>query len=142
MSDDEPTFTALAPSVGQQLIDLTGLQKKRTQTTLSGVDPAGGAKSQKTQTCLTNRQKLLILDELDKTVSSAAAVCVKYNVHRNTVSNWKKNRGEIEQQVEEEGRAEKKRALAEDADQALPKDLRLPLTRGTTDETFGMCLHL
>lgn len=98
--------------------------------------------SHKPHTNLTNREKLVILDKLDRNEITAGEACVKYSLHRNTMPNWRKDREKIEKQVEEEGRPEKKRVRVDDGlgciqagvkefydeNQAQPEELKQPLT--------------
>jgi transposase-like protein len=92
---------------------------------------------------LTNQQKLDILNDSDKKVSTITAICDKYGVHRNTVGQWKKDSDKIRKEVEEEGRANKRRTFSDDGlrrvrhgirafyelNETLPKSLKLPRTR-------------
>jgi hypothetical protein len=58
---------------------------------------------------LTNQQKLDILNELNKKVSTITAIFDKYGVHRNTVGQWKKDRDNIRKEVERrDGRIRRK----------------------------------
>ena len=100
-------------------------------------------KNHKTRVQLTNQQKLDILNELDKKVSTITAIRDKYGVHCNAVGQWKKDRDNMRKEVEEEGRANKKIAIGDDGlrrvrhgiralyelNKTLPKSLKLPLRR-------------
>jgi hypothetical protein len=72
------------------------------------------SRSHKPRTNLSNKQKIMILNQLDRKEILVGKACLKYNLSSNTVSNWRKDRENIEKQVEEEGRPEKKRVMVDD----------------------------
>mmetsp|Transcript_12391 Transcript_12391/g.21463 ORF Transcript_12391/g.21463 Transcript_12391/m.21463 type:complete len:383 (-) Transcript_12391:294-1442(-) len=88
---------------------------------------------------LTNRQKLAILDEIDRKITSQKAVVAKYGINRNTIYYWRKNKDMIKQSIEEEGRGDMKRVQANDGLMRIRDGVRaffdvgaylnLPLTR-------------
>jgi hypothetical protein len=101
------------------------------------------SRSHKPHTNLSNKQKIMILNQLDRKEITVGKACLKYNLSRNTVPNWRKERENIEKQVKEEGRPEKKRAMVDDGleriraglksfyddNLELPEGLKQPLTR-------------
>lgn len=92
---------------------------------------------------LTYREKLSILDGLERGEFTAAGVCAKYHLHRNTLPNWRKAREKMKKIVEEECQSERKRAMVRDPlsrirsglekfyneNNAQPDSLKIPLTR-------------
>ena len=85
----------------------------------------------------------MIWNQLDRKEITVDEACLKYNLSSNTVHNWRKDRENIEKQVEEEGRPEKKRVMVDDGlgriqegvkafyddNQDLPEGHKQPLTR-------------
>ena len=66
----------------------------------------------KRRASLTNTQKLLILNKLEKNEITLDEVTADYNVCKNTVKKWRRDK--IEGQVQEEGHSERKRAATND----------------------------
>ncbi len=92
---------------------------------------------------LTAAEKLDILTQLDDKVSTIGGIVQKYGIHCNSIANWRKDRDKIHSQVEDEGQANKRRAVRDDGlmrvrvgirsfyelNESLPKKLRTPITR-------------
>ena len=63
---------------------------------------------------LTAAEKLDILTQLDDKVSTVGGIVQKYGIHCNSIANWRKNQDKIQSQVEDEGQANKRRAVRDD----------------------------
>ena len=135
-------------------------KKKMTQLTLSGKKQskvpkkaaAGTTKKRKKRQEFSIAEKLQILDELNKGLSQQKQIIAKYNTNRVSVSTWKKQRAQLEKQLDEELRGGRKKMFINDPlkrikhgvrmfydlNETMPKALKIPITRKYT--WYSVCI--
>jgi hypothetical protein len=111
-------------------------------------------KPRKPRTTFTIEQKIFILDEIKKGLSSQERIIAKHNTNRGSVARWKRDRSILEKQLKEELRGNKKRVFSNDPlkrikhgirmfydlNDSMPKALKIPITRKYT-YVFCVCIQ-
>jgi len=97
-------------------IDMQLQSKTRTCKKRGGDGKKGGKirkKASKPHKGFTDRQKLNILEEIDRKIDNQTIICEKYGASRQSLWNWRVKREALEKAVVEENRGMKKKLIAD-----------------------------